>query len=148
MRSSSMLLAILVLTIAKACQAYYEEPEEPQSSGGLLKKNTALYKLAPSYPKRFSSESSNEDFADAASRRTADPMELYSQRLSPALLRRLTDRDYPSDRFYGMMARRNTGDMHDFFVGLMGKRNLEPVEDLSNGNKDVVPGKMRFQRSV
>ncbi|XP_069509647.1 tachykinin-3 [Ambystoma mexicanum] len=146
MGNSGMLLAILVLTIAKACQAYYDEPEEPQSSGILLKKNTALYKLAPSNSKRFSSESSSEDFAELAGRRKTEPMEPFPQRMSPALLRRLSEGEYPSDRFYGMMARRNTGDMHDFFVGLMGKRNLEP--DLTNGDKDMMPGKMRFQRTV
>ncbi|KAB1270473.1 Unconventional myosin-Ia [Camelus dromedarius] len=58
--------------------------------------------------------------------------------LPPSLLRRLTDSRLVSlNGLLGVLSRAGTGDMHDFFVGLMGKRNVQPDTPIDVNQENV-----------
>ncbi|XP_033296293.1 tachykinin-3 isoform X1 [Orcinus orca] len=102
MRSALLFAVILALSLARSFGAVCEESQEQVVPGGShSKKDSNLYQLPPS------------------------------------LLRRLYDsRSVSLDGLLKMLSKASVGpkesslpqkrDMHDFFVGLMGKRNIQP----------------------
>uniref|UniRef100_A0A452G785 Tachykinin 3 n=1 Tax=Capra hircus TaxID=9925 RepID=A0A452G785_CAPHI len=70
--------------------------------------------------------------------------------LPPSLLRRLYDsRVISLDGLLKMLSKASVGDMHDFFVGLMGKRNLQPDTPVDI-NQENIPrfGTFKYPPSV
>ncbi|KAB0360092.1 tachykinin-3 [Muntiacus reevesi] len=125
MRSALLFAVILALSSARSLGAVCEESQEQVApGGGLSRKDSNLYQLPPS------------------------------------LLRRLYDSHVVSlDGLLKMLSKASVGpkesplprkrDMHDFFVGLMGKRNLQadtPV-DINQENTPSF-GTFKYPRSV
>ncbi|XP_062975831.1 tachykinin-3 isoform X2 [Elgaria multicarinata webbii] len=102
MRSPLLLIVLLSLLVAKLCHAYCVESQEQQVPSGIqTKKSSDPYKLPPSLLRR-----------------------LYdSQGISSEALLRLLGKEEISPQALASSQKR---DMHDFFVGLMGKRTTEP----------------------
>ncbi|XP_061061470.1 tachykinin-3 isoform X1 [Eubalaena glacialis] len=106
MRSAPLFAVILALSLARSFGAVCEESQEQGVPGGShSKKDSNLYQLPPS------------------------------------LLRRLYDsRSVSLDGLLKMLSKASVGpkesslpqkrDMHDFFVGLMGKRNIQPGRNM------------------
>ncbi|XP_077184990.1 tachykinin-3 isoform X3 [Paroedura picta] len=115
MKSSLALLVLLSLIVAKLCHAYCLGSQEQQMPSGLqTKKSLEPYKLSPSLLRR-----------------------LYDgQGISYEALLRLTGKEEISPQALGSSQKR---DMHDFFVGLMGKRTTE-LDNPTEGNKGTLPG--------
>ncbi|XP_077184988.1 tachykinin-3 isoform X1 [Paroedura picta] len=128
MKSSLALLVLLSLIVAKLCHAYCLGSQEQQMPSGLQtkvrvtrragsrlwQKSLEPYKLSPSLLRR-----------------------LYDgQGISYEALLRLTGKEEISPQALGSSQKR---DMHDFFVGLMGKRTTE-LDNPTEGNKGTLPG--------
>nr|XP_020734082.1 tachykinin-3 [Odocoileus virginianus texanus] len=125
MRSALLFAVILALSSAHSLGAVCEEShEQVVPGGGLSKKDSNLYQLPPS------------------------------------LLRRLYDSRVVSlDGLLKMLSKASVGlkesplpqkrDMHDFFVGLMGKRNLQ-ADTPVDMNQENIPsfGTFKYPRSV
>ncbi|CAI9168037.1 unnamed protein product [Rangifer tarandus platyrhynchus] len=125
MRSALLFAVILALSSARSLGAVCEESQEQVvPGGGLSKKDSNLYQLPPS------------------------------------LLRRLYDSHVVSlDGLLKMLSKASVGpkesplpqkrDMHDFFVGLMGKRNLQ-ADTPVDMNQENIPsfGTFKYPRSV
>uniref|UniRef100_A0A8D1D311 Neuromedin-K n=1 Tax=Sus scrofa TaxID=9823 RepID=A0A8D1D311_PIG len=124
MRSTLLFVAILALSLAWSLGAACEESQEQlMPSGGHSKKDSNLYQLPSS------------------------------------LLRRLCDsRSISLDGLLKMLSKASVGrkqprgegrDMHDFFVGLMGKRNIQPGTPV-DGNQENAPslGTFKYPPSV
>ncbi|XP_007506304.1 tachykinin-3 isoform X1 [Monodelphis domestica] len=107
-----LLMAILVISIGRSCHAVCEESKEQGAfGGGHSKKVLDLYQLPPSLLRRlYNSRSISLD----------------------GLLRLLSKTSVDSKETMDYQKR----DMHDFFVGLMGKRNIqaEPPMEVNQGN--------------
>nr|XP_010944579.1 tachykinin-3 isoform X1 [Camelus bactrianus]XP_010989279.1 tachykinin-3 isoform X1 [Camelus dromedarius]XP_010989280.1 tachykinin-3 isoform X1 [Camelus dromedarius] len=113
MRSTLLFAVILALSLAWSFGAVCEESQEQVvPGGGHSKKDASLHQLPPS------------------------------------LLRRLTDSRLVSlNGLLGVLSRAGTGpkesplpqkrDMHDFFVGLMGKRNVQPDTPIDVNQENV-----------
>ncbi|XP_020845937.1 tachykinin-3 isoform X2 [Phascolarctos cinereus] len=110
MRSTLLLMAILVLSVGRSCQAVCEESQEQGAFGGGHSKVLDLYQLPPSLLRRlYNSRSLSLD----------------------GLLRLLSKTSMDPKESMDFQKR----DMHDFFVGLMGKRNIQsepPMENQEN----------------
>nr|XP_056723023.1 tachykinin-3 [Euleptes europaea] len=115
MKSPLVLIVLLSLVVAKLCHAYCLGSQEQQMPSGLqTKKSTDLSKVSPSLLRR-----------------------LYDgQGISYEALLRLTGKEEISPQALAPSQKR---DMHDFFVGLMGKRTTE-LDDPTDGNKGTLPG--------
>ncbi|XP_025028297.1 tachykinin-3 isoform X2 [Python bivittatus] len=102
MKCSLVLTVLLSLLVAKLCRGYCIESQEQQRPSGIqTKKNSDLYKLPLSLLRR-----------------------LYDgQGISYEALLRLSGKEEISPQSIASSQKR---DMHDFFVGLMGKRTTEP----------------------
>ncbi|PNI39372.1 TAC3 isoform 7 [Pan troglodytes] len=97
MRIMLLFTAILAFSLAQSFGAVCKEPqEEVVPGGGRSKRDPDLYRLLQ---RLFKSHSSLEGLLKALSQASTDPKESTS----------------PEKR-----------DMHDFFVGLMGKRSVQP----------------------
>uniref|UniRef100_A0A8C6HIR1 Tachykinin 2 n=1 Tax=Mus spicilegus TaxID=10103 RepID=A0A8C6HIR1_MUSSI len=98
MRNAMLFAAVLALSLAWTFGAVCEEP---QGQGGRLSKDSDLYQLPPSLLRRLydSRPVSLEGLLKVLSKASVGPKET----------------SLPQKR-----------DMHDFFVGLMGKRNSQP----------------------
>ncbi|XP_074126033.1 tachykinin-3 isoform X1 [Sminthopsis crassicaudata] len=112
MRSALLLMALLVLSVGRSCQAVCEESQEEGAFGGShSKKVLDLYQLPPSLLRRlYNSRSLSLDgLLKLLSKTSVDPKESM---------------DFQKR------------DMHDFFVGLMGKRNIqsEPSMEMKQEN--------------
>ncbi|XP_044535127.1 tachykinin-3 [Gracilinanus agilis] len=107
-----LLMAILVVSVGRSCHAVCEESKEQGAfGGGHSKKVLDLYQLPPSLLRRlYNSRSLSLD----------------------GLLRLLSKTSVDSKESMDYQKR----DMHDFFVGLMGKRNIkaEPPMEVNQGN--------------
>ncbi|XP_043824754.1 tachykinin-3 [Dromiciops gliroides] len=115
MKSTLLLMAILVLGVGRSCQAVCEESQEQGAfGGGHSKKVSDLYQLHPSLLRRlYNSRSLSLDgLLRLLSKTTVDPKESM---------------DFQKR------------DMHDFFVGLMGKRNIQS-EPPMEVNQENYPG--------
>ncbi|XP_075759517.1 tachykinin-3 [Pelodiscus sinensis] len=112
MKIPLVLTVLLSVAAASLCHAYCDGNEEPQTARGLQMKTSAdLYKLPPALLRR-----------------------LYDgQRVSYEALLRLAGRDEARPKVLVPPQKR---DMHDFFVGLMGKRTLE-LDDPADGAKET-----------
>ncbi|XP_043302985.1 tachykinin-3 isoform X2 [Cervus canadensis] len=124
MRSALLFAVILALSSARSLGAVCEESQEQVVPGGGLSKDSNLYQLPPSLLRRLydSRVVSLDGLLKMLSKASVGPKE------SPL----------PQKR-----------DMHDFFVGLMGKRNLQadtPVDI----NRENIPsfGTFKYPRSV
>ncbi|XP_044299264.1 tachykinin-3 [Varanus komodoensis] len=113
MKSPLVLIVLLSLLVAKFCHAYCVESQEPQLPSGIqAKKSSDPYKLPPSLLRR-----------------------LYdSQGISGEALIRLLGKEEISPQALASSQKR---DMHDFFVGLMGKRTTEPDNPIPD-NREVL----------
>ncbi|TEA31718.1 hypothetical protein DBR06_SOUSAS22610060, partial [Sousa chinensis] len=124
MRSALLFAVILALSLARSFGAVCEESQEQVVPGGShSKKDSNLYQLPPS------------------------------------LLRRLYDsRSVSLDGLLKMLSKASVGrkqpraegrDMHDFFVGLMGKRNIQPDNPI-DVNQENVPsfGTFKYPSNV
>ncbi|XP_003790594.1 tachykinin-3 [Otolemur garnettii] len=115
MRTTLLFIVILALSLAWSFGATCEESQEQVvPSGGHSKKDSNLYQLAPSSLLRrlYDSRSvSLEGLLQVLSKASLDPKES----------------SLPQKR-----------DMHDFFVGLMGKRNIQP-DTSTDVNQENVP---------
>ncbi|XP_070592122.1 tachykinin-3 [Erythrolamprus reginae] len=102
MKCSLVLMVLLSLLVAKLCRGYcIESLEQQMPSGVQTKKNPELYKLPLSLLQR-----------------------LYGgQGISYEALLRLSGKEELNPQTLASSQKR---DMHDFFVGLMGKRTIEP----------------------
>ncbi|XP_058027519.1 tachykinin-3 isoform X2 [Ahaetulla prasina] len=102
MKCSLVLTVLLSLLVAKLCRGYCTESLEQQMPSGVqTKKNPELYKLPLSFLRR-----------------------LYGgQGISYEALLRLSGKEEINPQTLASSQKR---DMHDFFVGLMGKRTIEP----------------------
>ncbi|XP_012632474.1 tachykinin-3 isoform X1 [Microcebus murinus] len=114
MRSTLLFTAILAISLAQSFGAVCEESQEQVvSSGGHSKKDSNLYQLPPSSLLRrlYDSRSvSLEGLLKVLSKASVDPKES----------------SLPQKR-----------DMHDFFVGLMGKRNMQPDTPADVNQKNI-----------
>ncbi|XP_045409540.1 tachykinin-3 [Lemur catta] len=114
MRSTLLFTAILALSLAQSFGAVCEESQEQVvTSGGHSKKDSNLYQLPPSslLQKLYNGRSvSLEELLKVLSKASLDPKES----------------SLPQKR-----------DMHDFFVGLMGKRNIQPDIPTDVNEKNV-----------
>ncbi|XP_060108422.1 tachykinin-3 isoform X2 [Heteronotia binoei] len=115
MKGPLVFIVLLSLVVAKLCQAYCLGSQEQQMPSGLqTKKSLEPYKLSPSLLRR-----------------------LYDgQGISYEALLRLTGKEEISPQALASSQKR---DMHDFFVGLMGKRTTK-FDDPTEGNKGMLPG--------
>ncbi|XP_053413307.1 tachykinin-3 isoform X1 [Nycticebus coucang] len=115
MRSTLLFTVILALSLARSFGATCKESQEQVvPSGGHSKKDSNLYQLSPSSLLRrlYDSRSvSLEGLLQVLSKASLDPKES----------------SLPQKR-----------DMHDFFVGLMGKRNIQP-DTSTDVNEENVP---------
>ncbi|XP_076967225.1 tachykinin-3 isoform X2 [Tamandua tetradactyla] len=120
MQRTLLFAAILALSLARSCGTVCEESQEQVVPGrGQSKKNSDLYQLPPLLLRRLydSRSVSLDGLLKMLSKASVDPKEL----------------SFPQKR-----------DMHDFFVGLMGKRNTQP-DTLIDVNQENGPsfGKMK-----
>ncbi|XP_072511197.1 tachykinin-3 isoform X2 [Notamacropus eugenii] len=114
MRAALLLMAILVLGVERSCQAVCEESQEQGTLGGGHSKVLDLYQLPPSLLRRlYNSRSLSLD----------------------GLLRLLSKTSVDPKETMDFQKR----DMHDFFVGLMGKRNMQS-EPPMEVNQENFPG--------
>ncbi|XP_054859148.1 tachykinin-3 [Eublepharis macularius] len=128
MKSSLAVIVLLSLVVAKLCHAYCLGSQEQQMPSGLQtkvrvtglvlqsaggkSKSLDTYKLSPSMLRR-----------------------LYDgQGISYEALLRLTGKEEISPQALASSQKR---DMHDFFVGLMGKRTTE-LDNPTEGNKGML----------
>ncbi|XP_067385798.1 tachykinin-3 isoform X2 [Emydura macquarii macquarii] len=112
MKSSLVLTVMLSLAAVKLCHAYCEGNQEQQTVRGTqTKPSSDLYQLPPVLLRR-----------------------LYEgHRASYEALLRLLGKDDARSKVLVPAQKR---DMHDFFVGLMGKRTPEP-DDPTEGNQET-----------
>ncbi|XP_050603328.1 tachykinin-3 [Macaca thibetana thibetana] len=109
MRIMLLFTAILTFSLAQSFGAVCKEPQEEMvPGGGHSKRDLDLYQLLQ---RLFKSHSSLEGLLKAMSQASTDPKESTS----------------PEKR-----------DMHDFFVGLMGKRSVKP-DSPTDVNQENVP---------
>ncbi|KAM9230084.1 tachykinin-3 [Dugong dugon] len=111
---SNLFVAILALSLIQNCMAVCEKPQEQAvPAGGRSKKDSDLYQLPPSLLWRLldSRSVSLEGLLKMLSKASVGPKES----------------SLPQKR-----------DMHDFFVGLMGKRNIQP-DTPTDVNQENVP---------
>nr|ANS57045.1 neurokinin B [Cricetulus barabensis] len=101
MRGSVLVTAILALSVACSFEVVCEESQEQAAPGGRHSKDSDLYQLPQSLLRRLydSRSVSLEGLLKVLSKASMGPKET----------------SLPQKR-----------DMHDFFVGLMGKRNSQP----------------------
>lgn len=113
MRSALLFAAILAISLASSFGAVCEDSQEQVVPGGGHSKDSDLYQLPPSLLRKLydSGSVSLEGLLKMLSKASVDPKE------SPL----------PQKR-----------DMHDFFVGLMGKRNIQPDTPV-DVNQEKVP---------
>ncbi|XP_060620168.2 tachykinin-3 isoform X3 [Anolis sagrei] len=102
MKSPFVLTVLLSLLVAKLCHSYCVESQEQQPPSRIdVKKSSDPYRLPPSLLRR-----------------------LYDgQGISYEALLRLSGKEEIAPQALASSQKR---DMHDFFVGLMGKRTTEP----------------------
>ncbi|XP_014335586.1 tachykinin-3 isoform X2 [Bos mutus] len=124
MRSALLFAVILALSSARSLGAVCEESQEQVVPGGGHSKDSNLYQLPPSLLRRLydSRVVSLDGLLKMLSKASVGPKE------SPL----------PQKR-----------DMHDFFVGLMGKRNLQPDTPVDI-NQENIPsfGTFKYPPSV
>ncbi|XP_007081587.1 tachykinin-3 isoform X1 [Panthera pardus] len=125
MRSALLFAAILAISLAHGLGAVCEDSrEQVVPGGGHNKKDLDLYQLPPSLLRKLydSRSVSLDGLLKMLSKASVDPKE------SPL----------PQKR-----------DMHDFFVGLMGKRNSQPDTSI-DVNQENVPsfGTLKYPPSV
>ncbi|XP_010803424.1 tachykinin-3 isoform X2 [Bos indicus] len=124
MRSTLLFAVILALSSARSLGAVCEESQEQVVPGGGHSKDSNLYQLPPSLLRRLydSRVVSLDGLLKMLSKASVGPKE------SPL----------PQKR-----------DMHDFFVGLMGKRNLQPDTPVDI-NQENIPsfGTFKYPPSV
>uniref|UniRef100_A0A8D0BR36 Tachykinin 3 n=1 Tax=Salvator merianae TaxID=96440 RepID=A0A8D0BR36_SALMN len=115
MKSPLVLTVLVSLLVAKLCHAYCIESQEQQMPSGIqMKKSSDLYRLPPSLLRR-----------------------LYDgQGISYEALLRLSGKEEVSPQALASSQKR---DMHDFFVGLMGKRTTES-DNPAEVNKGTLTG--------
>uniref|UniRef100_A0A452R503 Tachykinin 3 n=1 Tax=Ursus americanus TaxID=9643 RepID=A0A452R503_URSAM len=92
-------------------------------------------------------EDSQEQVAPGGGHNKKDS-DLY--KLPPSLLRKLYDsRSVSLDGLLKMLSKASLGDMHDFFVGLMGKRDIQPDPSI-DVNQENTPsfGTLKYPPSV
>ncbi|XP_053413309.1 tachykinin-3 isoform X2 [Nycticebus coucang] len=114
MRSTLLFTVILALSLARSFGATCKESQEQVVPSGGHSKDSNLYQLSPSSLLRrlYDSRSvSLEGLLQVLSKASLDPKES----------------SLPQKR-----------DMHDFFVGLMGKRNIQP-DTSTDVNEENVP---------
>ncbi|XP_078240726.1 tachykinin-3 isoform X3 [Pogona vitticeps] len=109
MKSPLVLMVVLSLLVAELCHGYCVASQEQQMPSGIQtkQKSSDLYKLPPSLLRRLYD---GQGISYEALLRLSGKEEIDPQALAPSQKR----------------------DMHDFFVGLMGKRTTEsenPIED-------------------
>ncbi|XP_019310387.1 tachykinin-3 isoform X2 [Panthera pardus] len=124
MRSALLFAAILAISLAHGLGAVCEDSREQVVPGGGHNKDLDLYQLPPSLLRKLydSRSVSLDGLLKMLSKASVDPKE------SPL----------PQKR-----------DMHDFFVGLMGKRNSQPDTSI-DVNQENVPsfGTLKYPPSV
>ncbi|XP_036750858.1 tachykinin-3 [Manis pentadactyla] len=125
MRSTVLFAAILALSLAWSFGAVCEEPQEQVAPRrGHSKMDQELYQLPPSLLRRLydSHSVSLDGLLKTLSKASMDPKEL------------------------SLLQKR---DMHDFFVGLMGKRNTQP-DNPTDVNQETIPslGALKYPPSV
>uniref|UniRef100_A0A8C3WHM5 Tachykinin 3 n=1 Tax=Catagonus wagneri TaxID=51154 RepID=A0A8C3WHM5_9CETA len=125
MRSTLLFAVILALSLAGSLGAACEEPQEQaMPGGGHSKKDSDLYQLPPSLLQRLyeSHSVSLDGLLKMLSKASVGPKES----------------SLPQKR-----------DMHDFFVGLMGKRNIQPDTPI-DANQENLPslGTFKYPHSV
>ncbi|XP_032994309.1 tachykinin-3 isoform X1 [Lacerta agilis] len=115
MKTPLLLTVLLSLLAAKLCHAYCIESQEQQMPSGMqTKKSSDFYKTPPSLLRR-----------------------LYDgQGISYEALLRLSGKEEVNPQALASSQKR---DMHDFFVGLMGKRTTEP-DNPTDVNKGTLTG--------
>ncbi|XP_003476009.1 tachykinin-3 [Cavia porcellus] len=114
MRSTLLFAAILVLSLCSSFGDVCEESQEQVVPSGTHNKDSGLYQLPPSLLRRLydSRSVSLEGLLKVLSKASMDPKES----------------SLPQKR-----------DMHDFFVGLMGKRNSQ-ADTSTDVNQENIPG--------
>ncbi|XP_025782792.1 tachykinin-3 [Puma concolor] len=125
MRSALLFAAILAISLVHGLGAVCEDSQEQVvPGGGHNKKDLDLYQLPPSLLRKLydSRSVSLDGLLKMLSKASVDPKEL----------------PLPQKR-----------DMHDFFVGLMGKRNSQPDTSI-DVNQENVPsfGTLKYPPSV
>ncbi|KAI5759436.1 TAC3 [Gulo gulo luscus] len=125
MRRALLLAAILAISLAYSLGAVCEDSQEQVvPAGGHNKKASDLYHLPPSLLRKLydSRSVSLDGLLKMLSKASVDPKES----------------SLPQKR-----------DMHDFFVGLMGKRNIQPDTSI-DVNQENVPsfGTLKYPPSV
>ncbi|XP_043420459.1 tachykinin-3 isoform X2 [Prionailurus bengalensis] len=124
MRSALLFAAILAISLAHGLGAVCEDSQEQVVPGGGHNKDLDLYQLPPSLLRKLydSRSVSLDGLLKMLSKASVDPKEL----------------PLPQKR-----------DMHDFFVGLMGKRNSQPDTSI-DVNQENVPsfGTLKYPPSV
>ncbi|XP_014928673.1 tachykinin-3 isoform X1 [Acinonyx jubatus] len=125
MRSALLFAAILAISLVHGLGAICEDSrEQVVPGGGHNKKDLDLYQLPPSLLRKLydSRSVSLDGLLKMLSKASVDPKEL----------------PLPQKR-----------DMHDFFVGLMGKRNSQPDTSI-DVNQENVPsfGTLKYPPSV
>ncbi|XP_020018786.1 tachykinin-3 [Castor canadensis] len=124
MRSILLFTAILAFSLAWSFGAVCEESQEQVVPSGSHSKDSDLYQLPLSLLRRLydSRSVSLEELLKVLSKASMDPKEL----------------SLPQKR-----------DMHDFFVGLMGKRSSQP-DTPTDGNEENIPsfGTLKYPPSA
>ncbi|KFO24550.1 Tachykinin-3 [Fukomys damarensis] len=145
MRSTLLFATILALSLGSIFGAVCEESQEQVVPSGTHGKDSGLYQLPPSLLRRLydSRSVSLEGLLKVLSKASMDPKEsalpqkpgvdnmpaTISQPAFPKWERSLAMRKEAGVRAVGLLIGNQEepkGDMHDFFVGLMGKRNSQP----------------------
>ncbi|XP_005397395.1 PREDICTED: tachykinin-3 [Chinchilla lanigera] len=123
MRSTLLFAAILALSLGSSFGAVCEESQEQVVPSGTHRKDSGLSQLPPSLLRRLydSRSVSLEGLLKVLSKASLDPKES----------------SLPQKR-----------DMHDFFVGLMGKRNSQP-DTPTDVNQENIPsfGTLKYPSS-
>ncbi|XP_042554659.1 tachykinin-3 [Dipodomys spectabilis] len=124
MRTTLLFAAILALSLAPSFGAVCEESQEQVVPSGSHSKDSDLYQLPPSLLRRLydSRSVSLEELLKVLSKASVDSKES----------------SLPQKR-----------DMHDFFVGLMGKRNSQP-DTPTKVNEENIPsfGTLKYPPSA
>ncbi|XP_060620167.2 tachykinin-3 isoform X1 [Anolis sagrei] len=125
MKSPFVLTVLLSLLVAKLCHSYCVESQEQQPPSRIdVKKSSDPYRLPPSLLRR-----------------------LYDgQGISYEALLRLSGKEEIAPQALASSQKR---DMHDFFVGLMGKRTTEPDQPIEDNKGKLTDfGNIKYSKTA
>ncbi|EFB28869.1 hypothetical protein PANDA_004107 [Ailuropoda melanoleuca] len=150
MRRSLLFAAILAISLARSLGAVCEDSQEQVApGGGHNKKDADLYKLPPSLLRKLydSRSVSLDGLLKMLSKASLGKKQPWGEGVGGRILMIQQAWEEPSDPKESPLPQKR--DMHDFFVGLMGKRNIQP-DPSTDVNQENIPsfGTLKYPPNV